>query len=178
MSRRIPSVTGNVIENAPSFGIIAGWGKYLRDVAITGNVIRNAFVGIGVSVMPGAGTALVNNNMISETPRGAVVGLDHARTITTDLSSRRRAALRAGGGRRQRGAAVVLLAVLHRIAQQRDSAPSSHRARVPATAFGAARPRLGTGGASFGSNERAFRRDRNLARNVARWRNSLRRGRG
>jgi uncharacterized secreted repeat protein (TIGR03808 family) len=81
------SVTGNVIENAPSFGIIAGWGKYLRDIAITGNVIRNAFVGVGVSVMPGAGTALVNNNMISETPRGAVVGLDHARAITTDLSA-------------------------------------------------------------------------------------------
>ena len=81
------SVTGNVIENAPSFGIIAGWGKYLRDVAITGNVIRNAFVGIGISVVPGAGTALVNNNMISETPRGAVVGLDHARAVTTDLSA-------------------------------------------------------------------------------------------
>ena len=81
------SVTGNVIENAPSFGIVAGWGKYLRDVAITGNVIRNAFVGIGVSVTPGAGTALVNNNMISETPRGAVVGLDHARPITPDLSA-------------------------------------------------------------------------------------------
>jgi uncharacterized secreted repeat protein (TIGR03808 family) len=81
------SVTGNVIENAPSFGIVAGWGKYLRDIAITGNVIRNAFVGIGVSVVPGAGTALVNNNMISETPRGAVVGLDHARAVTTDLSA-------------------------------------------------------------------------------------------
>ena len=81
------SVTGNVIENAPSFGIVAGWGKYLRDVAITGNVIRNAFVGVGVSVVPGAGTALVNNNMISGTPRGAVVGLDHARAITTDLSA-------------------------------------------------------------------------------------------
>jgi uncharacterized secreted repeat protein (TIGR03808 family) len=80
------AVTGNVIENAPSFGIVAGWGKYLRDVAITGNVIRNAFVGIGVSVVPGAGTALVNNNVISETPRGAVVGLDHARAITADLS--------------------------------------------------------------------------------------------
>jgi uncharacterized secreted repeat protein (TIGR03808 family) len=80
------SVSGNVIENAPSFGIVAGWGKYLRDVAITGNVIRNAFVGVGVSVTPGAGTALVNNNMISETPRGAVVGLDHARPITPDLS--------------------------------------------------------------------------------------------
>ena len=80
------SVSGNVIENAPSFGIVAGWGKYLRDVAITGNVIRNAFVGVGVSVTPGAGTALVNNNMISDTPRGAVVGLDHARPVTPDLT--------------------------------------------------------------------------------------------
>jgi uncharacterized secreted repeat protein (TIGR03808 family) len=79
------SVSGNVIENAPSFGIVAGWGKYLRDVVISGNVIRKAFVGIGVSVTSGAGTALVNNNMISETPRGAVVGLDHARPITPDL---------------------------------------------------------------------------------------------
>ncbi|MBV9979838.1 TIGR03808 family TAT-translocated repetitive protein [Bradyrhizobium sp.] len=80
------SVTGNVIENAPSFGIIAGWGKYLRDVAITGNVIRNTSAGIGISVVPGAGSALVNNNMISQTPRGAVVGLDHDNAITTDLS--------------------------------------------------------------------------------------------
>jgi uncharacterized secreted repeat protein (TIGR03808 family) len=81
------SVSGNVVENAPSFGIVAGWGKYLRDVAISGNVIRNAMVGIGVSVVPGAGTALVNNNMISETPRGAVVGLDHALPVTSDLSA-------------------------------------------------------------------------------------------
>ncbi|WP_291684706.1 TIGR03808 family TAT-translocated repetitive protein [Bradyrhizobium sp.] len=81
------SVTGNVIENAPSFGIVAGWGKYLRDVSISGNVIRKAFVGIGVSVAEGAGTALVSNNMISETPRGAVVGLDHARPVTPDLSA-------------------------------------------------------------------------------------------
>ncbi|MDA9525128.1 nitrous oxidase accessory protein [Bradyrhizobium sp. CCBAU 11434] len=81
------SVSGNVIENAPSYGIVAGWGKYLRDVAITGNVIRRALAGIGVSVVQGAGTALVNNNMISETPRGAVVGLDHARAVTADLSA-------------------------------------------------------------------------------------------
>ncbi|MGA7803027.1 TIGR03808 family TAT-translocated repetitive protein, partial [Bradyrhizobium sp.] len=81
------SVTGNVIENAPAFGIVAGWGKYLRDVAITGNVIRNSLAGIGVSVVAGAGTALVNNNMISGTPRGAVVGLDHGRAITQDLSA-------------------------------------------------------------------------------------------
>ncbi|MBB4364874.1 putative secreted repeat protein (TIGR03808 family) [Bradyrhizobium sp. CIR18] len=81
------SVTGNVIENAPSYGIVAGWGKYLRDVAITGNVIRKALAGVGVSVVSGAGIALVNNNMISDTPRGAVVGLDHARAVTSDLSA-------------------------------------------------------------------------------------------
>ncbi|MES5486585.1 TIGR03808 family TAT-translocated repetitive protein [Bradyrhizobium sp. INPA03-11B] len=81
------TVTGNVIENAPTFGIVAGWGKYLRDVAISGNVVRNALIGIGVSVVPGAGSALINNNMISETPRGAVVGLDHARPVTSDLSA-------------------------------------------------------------------------------------------
>jgi uncharacterized secreted repeat protein (TIGR03808 family) len=80
------SVTGNVIENAPSFGVLAGWGKYLRDVAITGNVIRKTFAGVGVSVAAGAGTALVNNNLISETPRGAVVGHDHGKPVTADLS--------------------------------------------------------------------------------------------
>ncbi len=80
------TVSGNVVENAPSFGIVAGWGSYLRDVVITGNVIRKAGAGIGVSVVPGAGTALVDNNIISETPRGAVVGLEHARAVTSDLS--------------------------------------------------------------------------------------------
>lgn len=80
------SVAGNVIENAPGFGIIAGWGRYLRDVAITGNVVRKAFIGIGVSVAPDAGTAIVAGNTLSECPRGAVVGLDHARPVTPDLT--------------------------------------------------------------------------------------------
>jgi uncharacterized secreted repeat protein (TIGR03808 family) len=51
-------------------------------------VVRNAFVGIGVSVMPGAGTALVSNNMISGAARGAVVGLDHAKPTTPDLTAK------------------------------------------------------------------------------------------
>jgi len=80
------AVTGNVIENAPSFGIIAGWGKYLRDVSITGNVVRNSHVGIGISVADGAGTAAVNGNVISSAQRGAVVGLDHATPVTPDLT--------------------------------------------------------------------------------------------
>ncbi len=81
------TVSGNVIENAPSIGIVAGWGKYLRDISITGNVIRHAIVGIGVSVADGAGTALIDGNLISGAPRGAVVGLDHARPVTPDLTA-------------------------------------------------------------------------------------------
>jgi uncharacterized secreted repeat protein (TIGR03808 family) len=81
------AVTGNIVENAPSFGIMAGWGKYLRDVTITGNVVRNAFVGIGVSVFSGAGTALVSNNLISGSGRAAIVGLDHAKVVTGDLGA-------------------------------------------------------------------------------------------
>jgi uncharacterized secreted repeat protein (TIGR03808 family) len=48
--------------------------------------VRKAFVGIGVSVAPEAGTALVAGNIIAECPRGAIVGLDHARPATPDLS--------------------------------------------------------------------------------------------
>jgi uncharacterized secreted repeat protein (TIGR03808 family) len=79
------AVTGNVVENAPAFGIMAGWGKYMRDVTITGNVVRNAYIGIGVSVVPGAGTALVNGNLISGSARGSIVGLDHDKVVTGDL---------------------------------------------------------------------------------------------
>lgn len=80
------AVTGNVVENVPAFGIMAGWGKYMRDVTITGNVVRDAFVGIGVSVVPGAGTALVSNNLISGSRLAAVAGLDHAKVVTGDLT--------------------------------------------------------------------------------------------
>lgn len=80
------NVTGNVIENAPVCGIAAGWGKYLRDVNIAGNVIRNAFVGIGISAVDGTGKTLVSGNLISNAPRGAIVGYDHDKPITGDLA--------------------------------------------------------------------------------------------
>ena len=44
------AVTGNVIENAYTAGIIAGWGQYLRDVDISGNVVRKSGIGVAVSV--------------------------------------------------------------------------------------------------------------------------------
>ena len=48
-------MTGNIIENAPVAGISVGWGQYLRDVSVTGNVVRSAGVGIAVSVTPRRG---------------------------------------------------------------------------------------------------------------------------
>jgi uncharacterized secreted repeat protein (TIGR03808 family) len=80
------NVTGNVIENAPVCGITAGWGKYLRDVNIANNIIRDAFVGIGVSAVNGTGKTLISGNLITNAPRGAIVGFDHDKPITGDLA--------------------------------------------------------------------------------------------
>jgi uncharacterized secreted repeat protein (TIGR03808 family) len=80
------AVTGNVVDTAEAAGIVLGWGRYLRDVAVTGNVVRKAAIGIAVSVVPGAGSALISANVVSLAPRGAVVGMDHARPVTGDLT--------------------------------------------------------------------------------------------
>jgi uncharacterized secreted repeat protein (TIGR03808 family) len=79
-------VAGNVIENAPFAGITLGWGRYLRDVAATGNVVRGADIGIGVSVTPGAASVLIANNIISDSRRGAILGMSGAKAVTADLS--------------------------------------------------------------------------------------------
>jgi uncharacterized secreted repeat protein (TIGR03808 family) len=80
------AVTGNVIESAAFCGIMAGWGRYLRDVTITGNVVRAAAIGVGISVVPGAGGAVVATNMISGARRGAILGMDHERAVSGDLA--------------------------------------------------------------------------------------------
>lgn len=80
------AVSGNVIENASFAGMIAGWGRYLRDVTITGNVVRGADIGVGVSVVPGAGGAVIANNVISGSRRGAILGMDHIAVVTEELA--------------------------------------------------------------------------------------------
>ena len=79
-------VAGNVIENAPLAGITLGWGRYLRDVAATGNVVRSADIGIGVSVTPGAASVLIANNLVSGSTRGAIVGMAGGKAVTGDLT--------------------------------------------------------------------------------------------
>jgi len=80
------AVTGNVVENAPTAGIYAGWGPYLRDVTVTGNVVRSSSVGIAVSVAQGAGAALIADNLISGAQRGAIVGMNGGSAVTGELS--------------------------------------------------------------------------------------------
>jgi uncharacterized secreted repeat protein (TIGR03808 family) len=80
------AVTGNTIENAPTAGIALGWGQYLRDVSVTGNVVRSAGIGIQVSVSPGAGSAVIADNLIAATKNGAIVGMDQRKTMTGDLA--------------------------------------------------------------------------------------------
>lgn len=79
-------VSGNVVENAPTAGIMLGWGQYLRDVNVTGNIVRNADIGVGVSVVPGSASTLIADNVISNTPHGAIVGLELAKRVTDDLA--------------------------------------------------------------------------------------------
>ncbi|MGH7004330.1 MAG: TIGR03808 family TAT-translocated repetitive protein [Alphaproteobacteria bacterium] len=68
------SVTGNVIENAPLYGIQIGWGPYMRNVIASGNIIRNAEKGIYVSVVDGIGTAIVSGNIVEGSKTGGIVG--------------------------------------------------------------------------------------------------------
>jgi uncharacterized secreted repeat protein (TIGR03808 family) len=79
-------VSGNAVESAPNVGIAAGWGPYLRDVSISANVIRGADYGITVSVAPGAGTAVIADNLISGARRGAIVGMEWKNPVTGDLA--------------------------------------------------------------------------------------------
>jgi uncharacterized secreted repeat protein (TIGR03808 family) len=80
------AVTGNVVENAPTAGILLGWGRYLRDVSAIGNVVRGCGVGIAVSVAAGAGSALIADNLISSARRGAIVGMDGHTAVTSELA--------------------------------------------------------------------------------------------
>jgi len=80
------AVTGNVIEGAPHFGMMVGWGEYLRNITIVGNVVREAGVGIAVSVVERAGSTVIVGNVFQATKRGAVVGYRWGDAATGDLA--------------------------------------------------------------------------------------------
>lgn len=79
------TVTGNVIEHAASYGIMLGWGPYLRDVIVSNNVIRQVNRGIYVSVVKGSGSAHISNNVISAAKNGGIFGYEWKSLMTKDL---------------------------------------------------------------------------------------------
>jgi uncharacterized secreted repeat protein (TIGR03808 family) len=80
------AVTGNTIDNAPNIGIALGWGAYLRNVSVTGNMIRKAGEGIAVSVAEGAGKAVITGNVFDDVSAGAVLGHAWAKIVTGDMA--------------------------------------------------------------------------------------------
>jgi hypothetical protein len=55
-------------------------------VTVSGNVVRNAGLGIQVSVAAGAGAAAISGNLISGVRLGAIVGMEWAKPVTGDLA--------------------------------------------------------------------------------------------
>jgi len=79
------NVRGNVIEGAPRFGIGLGWGPYLRNVIATNNIIRDSGTGIAVSVVKGAGTTIIRDNIIDRVQRGGIIGHEWLNPVTKEL---------------------------------------------------------------------------------------------
>lgn len=78
-------ISGNVIENAPKWGLMLGWGPYMRGIVATGNLVRDAGGGCAVTVVEGAGTALIANNLFLDVKDGAVFGYRWNEKSTGDL---------------------------------------------------------------------------------------------
>ncbi|MGL4490088.1 MAG: TIGR03808 family TAT-translocated repetitive protein [Rhizobiaceae bacterium] len=80
------AVTGNIVENAAAIGITMGWGPYMRNLTVTGNIIRNAKEGIGVSVVEGVGKAVITGNVFDKIKTGAIFGREWAKVVTGDMA--------------------------------------------------------------------------------------------
>lgn len=79
------AVTGNVVENAPVYGMHIGWGPFLRNVTATGNIVRKVGTGIAVTVVEGSGRALISGNVIDDAADGGIVGYRWTERATGDL---------------------------------------------------------------------------------------------
>jgi uncharacterized secreted repeat protein (TIGR03808 family) len=67
------AVTGNVVEAAPHVGIHIGWGPFMRNVVVTGNVVRGSDTGVRLTVVEDSGSAIITDNAF-ENISGVVIG--------------------------------------------------------------------------------------------------------
>ncbi len=80
------AVTGNVVEDVSDIGISLGWSWGMRNLLATGNMVRNAAIGIGVSLVPKERNVVVANNVIAGARQGAVIGTEYGKMVTGDLT--------------------------------------------------------------------------------------------
>jgi len=78
------AITGNSVQNVPGVAIAAGYGPFLRNVLISANVVSDSTIGIGVSVVDGAGAVLIGDNAVSARDH-AIVGLAWSDVVEPDL---------------------------------------------------------------------------------------------
>jgi uncharacterized secreted repeat protein (TIGR03808 family) len=79
-------VARNRVEGAPWVGVLTGWGPSLKDVRVEDNVIRDAPIGVAVSVAPGAGFARIARNRIENARDGGVVAMRWMEKASGDLT--------------------------------------------------------------------------------------------
>lgn len=80
------AITGNAVDNVPGAGIAAGWGPYLRNVTISGNVVSDSRIGIAVSVVEGVGPVTVSGNRVEATEQ-AIAGMRWTDVAEPDLEA-------------------------------------------------------------------------------------------
>jgi len=80
-------VANNTIDTVPGAGIVAGFGPYVRNVVVTNNLITNAMIGIGVSVVQeqSPGPVRVTGNLISGAQQG-IIGMEWQKVVSQDLA--------------------------------------------------------------------------------------------
>ncbi|MEO1114572.1 MAG: TIGR03808 family TAT-translocated repetitive protein, partial [Pseudomonadota bacterium] len=75
------------IEGAPRFGMLLGWGPYMRNIAASQNILRDCGTGIAVTVVDGAGPAAITNNIVQGSKLGAIKGYRWLEPATGELNN-------------------------------------------------------------------------------------------
>jgi uncharacterized secreted repeat protein (TIGR03808 family) len=80
-------VANNTVDSVPGIGIAAGYGPFVRNLVVAGNIVTGAKIGIAVSVVQDApaGPVRISGNVISGATDGAIVGAEWEKIVTTDL---------------------------------------------------------------------------------------------
>jgi uncharacterized secreted repeat protein (TIGR03808 family) len=80
------TASGNTIENAPKAAFLVGWGEFMRNIVITGNVVRKANIGVQISVVEGTGNAVITDNVFDAIEGAAIGGFRWSDQVTGDLA--------------------------------------------------------------------------------------------